>query len=66
MTIEDAIKINPYNAKKGNKSAYARYLRYTVTGFYNLTNGEVRKKWEDHIDTRSIKDNFKVDKEIKK
>ena len=47
MTLDRAIKENPFDESKGNKSAYARYLRYNVTGFYDLTNEEVRKRWQE-------------------
>lgn len=49
MTLEQAIKMNPYDEKIGSKSAYARYLRYTVTGFYELSNKEVRQLWGAHV-----------------
>lgn len=42
FTLEQAIKRNPYNAERGNISAYCRYLRYNVLGFYNKTNDEVK------------------------
>lgn len=47
MTLERALKMNPYDETKGNKSAYARYLRYNVYGWYNKTNEEVRKLWKE-------------------
>lgn len=46
MTLEEAIKRNPYDKSKGNESAYARYLRYNVKGFYELTNEKVRQLWK--------------------
>jgi hypothetical protein len=42
MTLQQAIKSNPYNPERGNLSAYIRYLRYTVDGYYNKTSKEVR------------------------
>ena len=51
MKLKDAITCNPYNPKIGNKSAYARYLRYNVKGFYEKSNREVREIWlkeQDH------------------
>ena len=42
-TLEQAIKNNPYDVNKGNISAYCRYLRYNVLGFYNKTNDEVKE-----------------------
>lgn len=46
MTVDEAIKKNPFDPNKGNKSAYCRYLRYNVTGWYGLNSTEVRQKWE--------------------
>lgn len=43
MTIEQAIKNNPYDASKGSISAYIRYLRYNVDGLYNVKSSDVRK-----------------------
>lgn len=43
MTLEQAIKRNPYNSAEGNISAYIRYLRYNVDGWYNKTSKEVRE-----------------------
>lgn len=45
MTLEQAIERNPYDPSKGNMSAYARYLRYNVDGFYTKSNEEVRRFW---------------------
>ena len=41
MTLEQAIERNPFNKKQGSKSAYVRYLRYNVDGFYEKTSAEV-------------------------
>ncbi len=46
MTIEEAIRRNPFDPKKGNKSAYCRYLRYNVDGWYHLDSKEVYSKWQ--------------------
>lgn len=46
MTLEEAIKRNPFDANRGNESAYCRYLRYNVTGWYNLDSKEVRRRWQ--------------------
>ena len=46
MTLEEAIKRNPFDPNRGNKSAYCRYLRYNVTGWYNLDSKEVRRRWQ--------------------
>ena len=43
MTPEQAIKSNPYNPLEGNMSAYIRYLRYNVDGWYKKTSKEVRE-----------------------
>lgn len=45
MTLEEATKKNPYDPAKGNESSYARYLRYNVDGFYELSNETVRRIW---------------------
>lgn len=45
MTIEEAIKKNPFDHNKGNESAYCRYLRYSVDGWYNLDSKEVLRRW---------------------
>lgn len=49
MTLDKAIKNNPYNPNIGNLSAYMRYLRYNVDGFYSLDSKEVRKKYIEYI-----------------
>lgn len=46
MTLEEAIRRNPFNPNKGNKSAYCRYLRYNVNGWYNLDSKEVLRRWQ--------------------
>ncbi len=48
MTLEQALKRNPYNPSKGNESAYIRYLRYTVDGYYEKDSAEVRKLWKEY------------------
>ena len=50
MKLEEALKTNPYNKEKGNESAYIRYLRYTVDGFYSKTSEEVKKIWKEKIE----------------
>lgn len=47
MTLEEAIKKNPYDPAKGNEAAYVRYLRYNVDGFYDLDSRIVRRIWEE-------------------
>lgn len=51
MTLKQAIKENPYNPNKGSLSAYCRYLRYNVDGFYTKTNDEVKKKYKDYTES---------------
>lgn len=46
MTLEEAIKRNPFTPNIGDESAYCRYLRYNVTGWYNLDSKEVRRRWQ--------------------
>jgi hypothetical protein len=46
VTLEQALKENPYNPQRGNESAYCRYLRYRVKGFYTKTSKEVRTLWK--------------------
>ena len=47
ITLEEALKRNPYDTNKGSLSAYIRYLRYNVDGFYELESKEVRKILEE-------------------
>jgi hypothetical protein len=51
-TLEQALKENPYNPKRGDESAYCRYLRYRVKGFYTKPSKEVRTLWEEAINDR--------------
>ena len=46
MKLNEAIKRNPYDSKRGNKSAYCRYLRYNVDGWYQLDSKEVLRRWQ--------------------
>lgn len=56
MSIDDAIKKNPFDPNKGNKSAYCRYLRYNVEGWYNLDSKEVLRRWRSKAENgKSIK-----------
>ena len=50
MKMKDALTVNPYNPKQGNKSAYARYLRYNVDGLYEKSNAEVRELWRKELE----------------
>lgn len=45
--LKYAIKRNPYDPNKGNKAAYARYLRYNVNGLYEMENKKVVEMWEN-------------------
>lgn len=47
MTLDEAIRRNPYNPEKGNGSAYCRYLRYNVDGWYQLDSKEVHRRWQE-------------------
>ena len=47
MTLDEAIRRNPYNPKKGNEAAYCRYLRYNVEGWYQLDSKEVCRRWQE-------------------
>lgn len=46
MTLDEAIRRNPYNPKKGNEAAYCRYLRYNVEGWYQFDSKEVLRRWQ--------------------
>jgi hypothetical protein len=46
LTIDEAIKKNPFDSNKGNQAAYCRYLRYNVDGWYNLDSKEVLRRWK--------------------
>lgn len=50
MTLKQAILENPYDLNKGNLSAYCRYLRYNVDGFYTKTNDEVKTLLKDYTE----------------
>lgn len=49
MTIDEAIKKNPFDPNKDNTSAYCRYLRYNVEGWYTLDSKEVLKRWQNEV-----------------
>ena len=50
MTLEEAIKKNPFDFNKGNESAYCRYLRYNVDGWYKLDSKEVLRRWRSEVE----------------
>lgn len=49
MTLQFAILNNPFDSSKGNLSAYCRYLRYNVDGFYNKPSKEVKLLYLEYI-----------------
>jgi hypothetical protein len=51
MTLEEAMKENPYDSKEGNESAYCRYLRYNVDGFYSKSIEEVKEIFHEQSNT---------------
>lgn len=51
MSLERAIRENPYDPDKGNLSAYCRYLRYNIDGFYTKTNDEVKEIYKDFTES---------------
>ena len=46
MTLDEAIRRNPYDPTRGNEAAYCRYLRYNVEGWYQLDSKEVLRRWQ--------------------
>ena len=54
MKLCEALRANPYDEKKGNESAYVRYLRYTVDGLYNKSSEEVKKIWKEQSDEQAV------------
>ena len=46
MTLDEAIRRNPYDTKRGNEAAYCRYLRYNVDGWYQFDSKEVLRRWQ--------------------
>ena len=60
MTLEQAIKENPYDPNKGNLSAYCRYLRYNVDDFYTKTNDEVKTKIKDYMESEDKDGRYKI------
>lgn len=44
MTLERALKENPYDRERGKAGAYIRYLRYNVDGWYNRKSEDIRKE----------------------
>ena len=47
MTLERAIKENPYSRERGSVGAYIRYLRYNVDGWYNRESAEIKKELKE-------------------
>lgn len=50
MSIDEAIKKNPFDTNKGTESAYCRYLRYNVEGWYKLDSKEVLRRWRSEVE----------------
>lgn len=48
MTLVQAIARNPFDETKGNLSAYCRFLRYNVDGWYDKSNDEVKELYKEH------------------
>lgn len=46
MSLDEALNTNPYDPTEGNESAYVRYLRYNVDGFYDLDSQVVKDIWK--------------------
>lgn len=44
MTLERALKENPYDRERGKVGAYIRHLRYNVDGWYNRKSEDIRKE----------------------
>ena len=55
-TLEEALKENPYDSERGNETAYCRYLRYRVKGFYAKTNREVKDIWKTYTEEVNVDD----------
>ena len=51
MTLEEAIKRNPYKKEKGSIGAYIRYLRYNVDGWYSRKSEDIRKEIDERAET---------------
>lgn len=47
MTLDRALKENPYSRERGKVGAYIRYLRYNVDGWYNRKSADVKKELEE-------------------
>lgn len=43
MTLEEAMKQNPYDPEKGSVGAYLRYLRYNVDGWHGVKSEDLRE-----------------------
>ena len=47
MTLDRALKENPYNRERGKIGAYIRYLRYNVDGWYSRKSADIRKELQE-------------------
>lgn len=54
MTLEQAVKTNPYNPDLGTEAEYIRYLRYNVDGFHGKSPVEVRDRYLQEILRQAI------------
>lgn len=65
MKLDEAIRRNPYNPKKGNEAAYCRYLRYHVDGWYQFDSSEVLRRWQSEVLRRwqKVRKQMNLDKE---
>ena len=53
MNMDEAISKNPYYKERGKVSAYIRYIRYNVEGYFEKRSEEVRKE----LEKKGIKEN---------
>lgn len=49
MTLEQAVRRNPYDPSRGTIGAYIRYIRYNVDGYYNIPSCVLRYAVEEAI-----------------
>lgn len=53
MTLEKAIKENPFDHNTGDIKAYARYIRYTADGMYSKTTPEVVEELRKYFNQKN-------------
>lgn len=61
MTLDETIRRNPYDPKRGNEAAYCRYLRYNVDGWYQLDSKEVLRRWQK---VRNMDKKFSAEQDV--